>query len=153
MKWITLRISNWSSQEQVNFKHIAWFTTNIWKNLIKQKGYIHKQIIWHGLPKDVNIQRIEILMASRYKWIYGLLVIVIFYISTQMLMWNFPTNSLCIVYCSHLIGDSNLYVHFRLSGDKSPLLRPLRKCRYSMRTPDYPPPPILPVLTTTPTIL
>lgn len=58
-----------------------------------------------------------------------------------MLMWNFPTNSLCIVYCSHLIGDSNLYVHFRLSGDKSPLLRPLRKCRYSMRTPDYPPPP------------
>lgn len=56
-------------------------------------------------------------------------------------MWNFPTNSLCIVYCSHLIGDSNLYVHFRLSGDKSPLLRPLRKCRYSMRTPDYPPPP------------
>lgn len=58
-----------------------------------------------------------------------------------MLMWNFPTNSLCIVYCSHLIGDSNLYVHFRLSGDKSPLLRPLRKCRYRMRTPDYPHPP------------
>lgn len=53
-----------------------------------------------------------------------------------------------------LIGDINLYVHFRLSGDKSPLLRPLRKCRYSMRTPDYPPPPpILPVLTTTSTIL
>lgn len=50
---------------------------------------------------------------------------------------KFSPNSLCMVYCSHLIGDINLYVHFRLSGDKSPMLRPLRKCRYSLRTLHY----------------